>query len=1443
MRSNLGIKLRFSSWPTALIGIVVIKAVLSLALKPGSFIFSYSGISYFLLLLLATGLAIRNGVQNTLGSRPFWAFLAIAYGLWALDQWIFVYHELVRHVEVPDSSIADPVLFLHLIPLLAAVVTLPSRNVADRKLYRPISNFLLLLFLWGFLYLYAVVPYQYLFPNATSYALRFDTIYLLENWVLVLAAGISSLRVQAPWKAIYLHLLGASILYALSSAAANIAIDSGGYVNGKLYGLGLLASVCWFVWIPLRARQLAATEAEAVRPDSSQDAPASAWVMLVVVMISVPVVWELFHRDGATGMRTFRLLVAVTAIVCLFGAAYVKEYFTKNELASRLGLANDRIRLAVEAGKSVGWDWDIKTGRDTWFGDLKTVFGIPGDTYVGHVEDFRRRVHPDDQGLVWKAVNDAMRHHQPYAAEFRIRWADGTVRWVAARGQFYYGTNGKPARMLGMAADITERKRAEEAVGESEQRFRLVADTAPVLIWMSGTDKLCTYFNKLWLDFTGRSLDQEFGNGWAEGVHPDDSQRCLDTYTQAFDRREEFRMEYRLRRHDGEYRWLLDIGVPRFDQDRAFMGYIGSCIDVTERKRGEEVLRESEQRLRLAAQAGRMYAFDWNSETDVIVRSEESSDILNWTDDPKCDTGREFYARIHQDDRAGYTAAEASVTPEKPEYQASYRVLRPDGSAIWLEDSGRAYFDPQGRVLRVIGMVADITERKRAEDALRESEERFHLAAQAGKMFTYEWDAVTDTLVRSPEAGEILGIEDAALIARSTGQHALGSVHADDRERLFAAVAALSPENPHLHVSYRMIRPDGKVIWLDRTSRAHFDEHGKILRIVGMATDITERKKEEQELALANDRLRLAMESGRSVGWEWDLKSGRDSWFGDLKSMFGVPSETFVGRTEDFYRYVHAEDRALVAKAVAEARESRNPYAAEFRVVWPDGTVRWVSSRGKFHYSPEGEPERMLGMAVDITEQRRTEASLRLFRELIDESSDAIEVVDPATLRFLDVNERACRDLGYTREEMLSLRVYDVDPFLDESKMPKHREELDRGSLRFDAIHRRKDGSTYPVEVNLKRVQLDRVYCVNVVRDITERKRSDEALRQKDADLTEAQRIAEVGSWQWETDTDTVIWSHELYRIAGRDSSLPAASFAEQSSLYTPESYKRLREAVEEAMRSAAPYQLDLEMIRPDGSIRWIKARGEAQRDTTGRVIRLRGTAQDITERKRVEEVLSGMNRKLIEAQEHERARIARELHDDLGQRLALLANEMEQLQQYPDLQDEVSSSIRGLQNHVFQIAADVQSLSHALHSSKLEYLGIAAAMRGFCHEFSRQQKAEIDFKSHDVPSPLPPEISLCLFRVLQEGLHNSIKHSGVRHVEVGLWGTLDEIHLAVSDSGAGFDSEALSQNRGLGLVSMEERLKLVKGTFSIESQPKRGTRIHASVPLGSRSDSMRAAG
>jgi PAS domain S-box-containing protein len=790
---------QFPSWPAALVGIVAIKAVLLLALNPGSFLVSYSGISYLCLLVLATALAVRNGLQNKLGSRTFWMFLAAGYGLWALHQALNIYYELGLNVEVPQTSIADPLLFLHLVPFAAALTTLPHRNASDVRPHRAILDLIIVLCFWTFLYGYFVFPSQYL-ASPGSYGLRFDVLYFVESLGLVLGAGFLTLRAQAPWRSIYFHLFCASVLYALSSTVANISIDSGGYVNGKLYGLGLTASVCWFVWIPLRAHQLSESEARTRESDNSSQT--SAWVMLTVIAISIPMAWELLHREEPIVVQTFRMVVAFAAIVCLACTAYIKERLAKLELVSRVGVADHRLRLAMESGKSVGWDWDIKSGRDSWFGDLKSMFGIPSDTYVGRVEDFHRRVHPDDRERIAKAVKEAMNRRQPYAAEFRVLRADGSLRWVAARGTFYYATNGAPERMLGIAVDITDRKRTE--------------------------------------------------------------------------------------------------------------------------------------------------------------------------------------------------------------------------------------------------------------DTLRESEERLLLAAQAGRMSAYEWDVRTDLVVRSPEFVNTLGLPAPIQL---THQQLLDNIHPDDRPKCIAAIGKLTPEHPVSHCTYRLLLPRGTTTWLENNARAYFDEQGRMLRMIGMVADVTDRK--------------LA------------------------------------------------------------------------------------------------------------------------------------------------------------------------------------------------------------------------------------------------------------------------------------------------------------------------------------------------------------------------EEALSSLSRRLIEAQERERIRIARELHDDINQRMALLAVNLHVLSEKPPASAaELRRSITKESEMVSELVRDVEALSHRLHSSKLEYLGLTVAGASFCQELSEHQKVKIDFHSEGIPKRLPQEIALCLFRVMQEALQNGIKHSGAHHFDVRMSSERNLIRLSVCDRGTGFDLDEAMKGRGVGLSSMQERVKLIGGEFMIESRPQHGTTVEVRAPL-----------
>ncbi|GBE94372.1 PAS domain-containing sensor histidine kinase [Nostoc cycadae] len=212
-------------------------------------------------------------------------------------------------------------------------------------------------------------------------------------------------------------------------------------------------------------------------------------------------------------------------------------------------------------------------------------------------QGWRRAIHPDDLALVDQAWRRSVPDLQPLRCEFRFRHSPDKIVWVFCQAVAETQANGAVIGYIGTVIDLNEQQPTQQALEESEARFRIMADTAPVMIWMSGLDQGCTFFNQGWLEFTGRTIVQELGNGWAESVHPEDLARCINIYTTAFDARNSFVMEYRLRRFDGEYRWVLDTGTPRFSQNGVFVGFIGSCIDISDRKQIELSLQERTKEL------------------------------------------------------------------------------------------------------------------------------------------------------------------------------------------------------------------------------------------------------------------------------------------------------------------------------------------------------------------------------------------------------------------------------------------------------------------------------------------------------------------------------------------------------------------------------------------------------------------------------------------------------------------------------------------------------------------------------------------------------------------------------------------------------------------------------------------------------------------------------
>jgi PAS domain S-box-containing protein len=271
-----------------------------------------------------------------------------------------------------------------------------------------------------------------------------------------------------------------------------------------------------------------------------------------------------------------------------------------------------------------------------------------------------------------------------------------------------------------------------------------------------------------------------------------------------------------------------------------------------------------------------------------------------------------------------------------------------------------------------------------------------------------------------------------------------------------------------------------------------------------------------------------------------------------------------------------------------------------------------------------------------------------------------------------------------------------------------------------------------------------------------------------------------------------------------------------------------VREALSEALRNPHPYSREYRVRRRDGIYRWVFDVASPRINSDGSFAGFIGSIIDNTDQKLARETLQKLSGHLIKAQEKERARIARELHDDICQRLALLSVELGHAARSSN---GSANTLEEIRKHCSDIVGDVHALSHRLHSSKLDYLGISAALKGFCEEFAQQHDVTVEFTERNVPAQLPPDTSLCLFRITQEALRNAEKYSQTRSFEVELTGTDDEVRLEVRDRGAGFDVQAAKLNRGLGLVSMRERVNLVHGKFSIESRPGEGTKIVAVVP------------
>ena len=362
-----------------------------------------------------------------------------------------------------------------------------------------------------------------------------------------------------------------------------------------------------------------------------------------------------------------------------------------------------------------------------------------------------------------------------------------------------------------------------------------------------------------------------------------------------------------------------------------------------------------------------------------------------------------------------------------------------------------------------------------------------------------------------------------------------------------------------------------------------------------------------------------------------------------------------------------------------------------------------------------------------------------------------------------------------------------------------------------------------------ERAESERAQSLRRQVEMEVRLQNEEQLRDSEQRLRLAQQAARLGTFEWNIKSGMISWNSELEALYG----LPPGGFEGTQSAFErlihADDRARVKDLLQQAMKTGTPTNAEWRVVWPDGSVHWVAGRWQVFVDQHGSPAKMLGVHVDIADRKQVEEARVSMTRKLIEAQEQERSRIGRELHDDITQRLALLSLRMAELEARPSV---MLSDLSQLRRDVSDISIDVQTISHELHSSKLEYLGFSVGVRSWCREFADRHKVELRFTSQLSSDP-SPSVGISLFRVLQEAASNAVKHSGAKQIDIRLWDDVDQIQLLVKDAGKGFDLSAAFQGEGLGLTSMRERIRLLHGTINIESKAEHGTTIQVSVPRG----------
>jgi len=610
--------------------------------------------------------------------------------------------------------------------------------------------------------------------------------------------------------------------------------------------------------------------------------------------------------------------------------------------------------------------------------------------------------------------------------------------------------------------------------------------------------------------------------------------------------------------------------------------------------------------------------------------------------------------------------------------------------------------------------------------------------------------------------------------------------------------------------------------------------------------NIVRRKRAQEALARNEKDLAEAQRLARIGSWLWDANKQELICSEELRRICGFDRTVLMPRLAELSKSFTPESWERLITAKDKAWQGSSIEELELEVVRPDGNKKWIRTRGEALRDTDGRITYIHGTVQDITDRKKSQVELQesenRLTAIVDSAMDAIIAVDDQQ-HILLFNASAEKMFGCTASNALGSSLGRFIPERFRAAHIAHLRHFGDTGMTSRSMGTngalwalRTNGEEFPIEASISRaVDSGKKLFTVIIRDITERRRAEAAATESERRFRLIANTAPVLIWMAGPDKSCNYFNEAWLIFTGRRLEQELGNGWAEG--VHADDLKNCLDTYTQHFDRRERFSMEYRLRRHDAEYRWVLDIGVPRFNGDGSFAGYVGCCMDISEMKEARATLAEFSGGLIRAGEQERARIARELHDDINQRLALLANGLQEVER------AISATTNGSQKQELQelwrltneIATDIQHMSHQLHPSKLHYLGLASTVRDLCREISQQHKIEIDCAVSKLPENLDENVSLNLFRTVQECLRNAVKHSQARHVKVELTCQSGKVHLRVSDDGVGFNPDASRLNHGLGLVSMQERLRSVGGEFSIRSTPSLGTLVEGSVPAATK--------